>query len=322
MLKTTLTLGPATFTTATLEGIFPAADRFRLNAAHLQPESLLLWLEKLDALFRKTGRTIPVTLDLQGAKMRIGKIPPATGLAESVTLLFTHKTSETGIIPVPHELFFSEIQKGDRITLNDARVELEILDHSSEMAHAKVLRSGPLSSDKGINRSQHPIPYKKISELDTHMIRLTAGADFVDYAFSFVNTGDEAKLIRPLIGRRKLIAKLERPEALQNLQVIDAAFDELWLCRGDLGAQAGLRKMAALQTDFEKRIPKLKKPAWLAGQVLEYMTHPQPTRSEVVQLARAEEAGYDGIVLSDETAVGKNPLELCRFLQQWRAKEI
>jgi len=322
MLKTILTLGPAISSETILSELFPVADRFRLNAAHLSTETLQIWLNRLETLFFKTGKRIPVVLDLQGAKMRIGTLPPVQELPSAISLQLGSTTTRSDIVPVPHEEFFSEIEKGDCITLNDGRIELEILAKSSENASVKILRNGPLSSGKGLNRAQHPIPYRSVSEFDSKMIGLTAAVDFVEYAFSFVNTGEEAELLRPLICGKKLTAKLERTESLQNLAAIEAAFDELWLCRGDLGAQAGLRKMAELQAKFEKAMPGLKKPAWLAGQVLEYMTHfPQPTRTEVVHLARTEQAGYVGIVLSDETAIGKNPLEVCRFIQQWRVAE-
>lgn len=322
-MRFTVTLGPASADDAIIIEILSVADRFRLNASHLSPESLGVWLEKLTRIYEEQRRSLRVVVDLQGAKMRIGSYPKTEKLPDSITLLHTEKSLDPAVIPVPEELFFNELKAGDAIVLNDARVELKIMAvDKKEQATATVVRNGPLSSSKGINRAPHPIPYTVLSKRDESMIAASKQFPFVEYAFSFVNDGSEAAIIRPHISGKRLAAKIERLEAMSRLDAIIAQFDELWLCRGDLGAEAGLAALGALQARFvrtvigEQKPTTPAKPAFLAGQVLEYMTHfPQPTRSEVVHLYDARAAGFEGAVLSDETAVGRNPLAVCRFLK-------
>ena len=151
--------------------------------------------------------------------------------------------------------------------------------------------------------------------LSTRVFCLRLRWPFTRFAFSFVHDGTEAALLRPLSGHRIVAAKIELPEAMRHLAAIATSFDELWLCRGDLGAQAGLAALGPLQEDFVGQAQGLGKPYYLAGQVLEHMTHfPHPTRAEVVGLHQAMRDGFSGFVLSDETAVGLHPREVAAFL--------
>ncbi len=310
-----LTLGPATSSPDMLADLLGVAGAFRLNASHLDPEGLGRWLEALSRLFDRAGRTVPVYVDLQGAKMRIGSFPQCQTLPERVRLFLGDRAETSQTIPVPHRAFFPAVRPGDLLTLNDARVCLRVLRADDRACEAEVLRNGPLSSHKGLNRRVHPLPCPDLSEGDRRAVQVALEHDFARFAFSFVHDGEEADLVRPLVGGRVVAAKIELPEALDHLGGIADRFDELWLCRGDLGAQAGLAALGGLQETFVDRVRGLGKPFYLAGQVLEYMTHfPQPTRAEVVGLYQAEREGFAGVVLSDETAVGRHPLQAANLL--------
>ncbi len=314
-----LTLGPATSSPAVLSAISEAAGAFRLNSSHLRPEELDRWLDALARLFRSGGRVVPVYVDLQGAKLRIGSYPDCQSVPERVRLVRGEQASSPEAIPVPHEAFFEAVRPGDTLTLNDARVWLRVLSTSIGACEAEVVRNGPLSSHKGLNRMVRPLPCRHLSEADRGAVEVALRYEFTRFAFSFVHDGAEADLVRPLVGQRVVAAKIEFPEAMAHLEEIARRFDELWLCRGDLGAQAGLAALGPLQEAFAHRAIGLGKPCYLAGQVLEYMTHfPQPTRAEVVGLHQAERDGFAGVVLSDETAVGRNPLEVARLLLSLR----
>lgn len=323
----TLTLGPSSADEKTISEFLEVASRFRLNASHLSRRQLQNWLQKLASTFESRGRQIPVVVDLKGAKTRIGKYPITPELPGVVTLSSDKASDDPATIPVPHELFFEGIKPGDEVSLNDGRVLLRILEINhrevKSQAKAEVVQNGPLRSFKGINRTLHPITYAGVTHADSEMIEASAGFDFVEYAFSFVYDGREAALLRPLTGKKRLIAKVERVEALQHIPSIDRSFDEIWLCRGDLGAQAGLERIGKLQSQFTSYLPKLSHPAVLAGQVLEYMTHfPYPTRTEVAHLHDVRAAGFNGVVLSDETAVGRNPLAVARFLRLFALNDV
>jgi pyruvate kinase len=321
-LRTVLTLGPASVNEAIMRALRPAADRFRLNTSHLDPQTLREWLHLLRQVFGAPPSQPPLVLDLQGAKMRIGRYPACAEIPAQVRLIPAAESSDPALIPVPHEALFSQVREGETLTLNDARIRLRIEKIAGDHLSARVLRNGPLSSKKGINRPDHPLRIDALTARDAEMIALSHHLPWVEYAFSFVATGDEAQLLRSAAPGRRLIAKIELPAAFPHLAEIDAGFDEIWLCRGDLGAQAGFDMLGSLQARFAARIPSFEHPALLAGQVLEHLTHhPTPTRSEIVHLHDIARAGFGGVVLSDETAIGDHPRAVARWLQILRTTD-
>ena len=349
MLKYIFTLGPASSDIKTISSLLEVADSFRLNSSHLTEETLNSWLKIIDSVFKKNNKRVPVVVDLQGAKMRIGNYPSKEKIPENVTLQHSSFSEKLSVIPVPHKEFFTSVKVGDIVTLNDLKVKIKItsIEHNKRENYclekdqhkgkvlknvdaqkpvfeldnlkvkAVVLTNGPLSSNKGINIETHPVVFSDLTTKDKNIISSSLKYSFTCFAFSFLNDGNESDKIRPLIKNRKLIAKIEREEAINNIYNIDLRFDEIWLCRGDLGAQAGIYNLGRLQSDFIKKISKLQNSCILAGQVLEHMTHfPSPTRSEVVHLYDSIKNGFKGIVLSDETAIGKNPLAVSDFLKK------
>ncbi len=315
----TMSLGPASAEPNVIGRLLQSADRFRLNGSHLSLGALQSWLERLRQIFQEEGRTIPLLLDLQGAKMRIGEYPQVEQTPLELELCLSAISKEPGVVPVPHPELFEALKPGELLYLNDARVQARVLEISKERALLKVERQGPLSSRKGINRPRHPIGRRQLLERDRQQIAICATSSLeFQFAYSFVHGGDEAALLRTYTDQ-PLIAKIERPEAISSLAEIDAAFDELWLCRGDMGAQAGIFALPAIQAQLQTLIPQLQHPVHLAGQVLEHMiSAPEPTRSEVVHLYNLLKGGWGGIVLSDETAVGSQLEPLCLFLDQFR----
>jgi pyruvate kinase len=315
-MKYIFTLGPASSEIEIISKLLDVADCFRLNSSHLTEKTLNLWLQKIESVFEKKNKKIPVIVDLQGAKMRIGDFPTVDKLPEKITLYFGLSSYNSSLVPIPHKEFFDSVKVGDLITLNDVKIKIKVTSISENKIETTVLRNGSLSSNKGINIVTHPVVFSDLTEKDKNIIKTSLDYDFTHFAFSFLNDGNEADKIRPLIKKRKLIAKIERPEAFSYLENIDTKFDEIWLCRGDLGAQGGIYNLGRLQDDFTKKIPILQNECILAGQVLEHMTSfPTPTRSEIVHLYDTETNGFKGIVLSDETAIGKNPIEVAEFLK-------
>ena len=318
MLKTILTLGPATESNESITSLLKVADRFRLNSSHMNYDDLNVWLQRLNNIFDYVGHEIPVVVDLQGSKMRIGKYNASSSIPDKVILTLGTDSSSSSEIPVPHEVLFRVLNSGDIIYLNDAKIILRVDTVEVGRVRATTLQNGPLSSNKGLNRKNHPVPFHKLTEKDLSMIEQSKKYSFVEYAFSFVHDGTEIDKIRPFIDNHKIIAKIERTEAVDNIEAIDKKFDEIWLCRGDLGAQAGIFKLGYLQDVFVSKIKNLKNECFLAGQVLEHMTKfPEPTRSEIVHLYDTGKNGFKGIVLSDETAIGENISSVANFLKNY-----
>ena len=318
MLKTVLTLGPASTEDNIIISLLEVADRFRLNTSHMNEADLIDRLLQLNDIFKRTGHSIPVVIDLQGSKMRIGKYPSVKTIPETVSLTLGETSNSADTIPVPHKILFQVLNQGDIIFLNDAKIILKITEVRKNRAEAVTLSNGPLSSNKGLNRKNHPVPFYELTEKDINMIKLSKKYKFIEFAFSFAHDGDEVNKIRPYTNKNRIIAKIERTEALDNIESIDKSFDEIWFCRGDLGAQAGIFELGRLQATFVSQIQKFKNDCFLAGQVMEHMTnYPEPTRSEIVHLYDTEKNGFKGIVLSDETAIGKNLSAVSNFLKSY-----
>lgn len=312
-----LTIGPASEAPEQLDLLARVATCFRLNVAHLTPEKLERILRQISERFTIWGKVIPVVLDLQGAKLRIGSYPAVSSPPAEVELVQAFESADPAVIPVPHESIFRQTNPGDLLLLNDRKVVLRVRSKpAADRMFAETLQGGELGPAKGINSPDHAFELARVAPVDFTAIEIGNRFPFVEYAVSFVGDGSEADLFRPLIDGRRLIAKIERRSAFGNMPAIDRAFDEHWLCRGDLGADVGLRELGAMQEAFVAMFPRLTKRKILAGEVLGSMiTAPHPSRSEVVHLHDVQRAGFHGIVLSDETARGRYLAEVVSFLQ-------
>lgn len=314
-----LTIGPASSSPEMVAALARVATRFRLNTSHMSAARLRESLSGIGRVFHEAGRVLPVVLDLQGAKVRIGRYPEVGRVPARVELRLAEASDAPAVIPIPHESVFEKTAVGDVVHLNDRRVILRITGRNSPGSfEADCIRSGPLSSNKGFNCENRAYELVRLSLRDAEAIRIGNEFPFVEYAVSFVLDGSEAGLFRPLTENRRLIAKIERPAAIDRLTAIDALFDETWLCRGDLGAEADLRDLGALQARYVAAFPALRRPKILAGEVLGSMTAaPLPSRSEIVHLHDILAAGFDGIVLSDETAAGSHISDVISFLEYY-----
>jgi pyruvate kinase len=323
------TLGPASCTDDMILALHAAgASGFRLNSSHLSPARLQSWLVRLERLFSRLVPSPPLVVDLQGAKRRLGDFS-AFELVEQdqVELVCAANTRHSRTLPLPWPDLFESLRPGDRLLVNDARSVLIIENSSSRGLTARVLAGGVVSSRKGVTcrpadpgREPGAGAPRGPDAAEEAFIAASENYGFVCYALSYVESPAELASLRARCpAPRRLIAKLETENGLEAARAIAATADELWLCRGDLGAEMGNASMAAAVRSFSRRLADLPVPVLMAGQVLEHMTgHPQPTRSEVCHLADLLGAGYSGIVLSDETAVGRHPEQSCRAAALFR----
>jgi pyruvate kinase len=285
---------------------------------------LLAWLERLGPFLAAQAPQPLLVLDLQGSKWRLGQFPAhdlATG--QTVKLVHTASTEHPNVLPVPHADFFQAAPaSGDEIVLNDAKVRLRRDAVEAGVIRTTVLRGGAISARKGITYTASTYRQESICEADQAVLAHTRSRPGLRYALSYVKDAEEMARYRRQIGREAyLIAKLERPQAMAEAPQVAEAADEVWLCRGDLGAELGLPAMAAAAHHFASQVRELTVPALLAGQVFEHLTeHPTPTRSEICAAYDALSQGYGGLVLSDETAIGRDPVEACRVAAMFRAQ--
>lgn len=311
------TLGPSSAQEPIWQAMIAAGTTaFRLNTSHLTLEQLDGWLARIDRFYRSAGVRLPLVLDLQGSKWRLGQFEPFELVeGELVELVFGEISGQRGIVPVPHADFFKAAPLSDgELVLNDAKIRLRVENAGQTSVRAQILQGGWISARKGITYNASDFRVETISEKDQAILERAARWQPIRLAVSYVKDALEMEKYRARLGPAAyLVAKLERGPALADAAGIAALSNELWLCRGDLGAELGLKAMAQAVARFTQQVGRFAVPTLMAGQVLEHMTEqPMPTRSEVCYLYDTLAAGYHGFVLSDEAAVGRYPVESCR----------
>lgn len=281
------------------------ATGIRLNASHLAVEELRTVANEI----RRADSDLPLVIDLQGAKMRLGDLDNRpVGAGDRVVFSLA---GSAGTIPLPHPEIFPAVTGGDTLSIDDDRLRFRVEAVCADSLHAVSLTRGTLRSRKGINVLEHPIVLEDISPRDLACIRATAGLGGISYAFSFMSNGTEASWIRRRVPDCAVIGKVERREAAQRVHEMAGLVDALWICRGDLGAQLGPAGLARWISGYEPCAERC--PVLMAGQVMEHLTlHAEPTRTEVCHLFDLASRGYAGFVLSDETAIGRDPVHAVR----------
>lgn len=299
------TLGPASMHLA-MDLAASSDVAFRLNASHMSPGALT----DAVAAVRRAAPDTRVTIDLQGAKMRVGQFEPVP-LSAGQTLRFALDPSGTTAIPVPHPELFRSLRPGDTLSLDDDRVRMTVVSIATGVVDARCATDGVLRPRKGVNVLDHPVELDGLSSQDLANIEAVRRFNGVDFAFSFMLDGREAGWVRSHAPDARIVGKIERREAVDRIDSIARACDELWICRGDLGAQLGPSALARWVSSYRPPTDGVR--VMMAGQVLEHLTrHADPTRSEVCHLFDLMDRGYAGIVLSDETAIGDDPVGAVR----------
>jgi pyruvate kinase len=320
------TLGPGSAEESVWEEMAAAGvTGFRLNTSHLTLDELYGWLERIERWTAARGERLPLTLDLQGSKWRVGQFEAFDLAAGQVVELVRGSASEQRwVLPVPHEDFFKAAQfSNGEMALNDAKIRLLMEKQDRDAIVARVVVGGRISAHKGITYAACDYRVETISEKDQAIVERARGIEGMRFALSYVKDGLEMERYRAQFGTEVyLAAKLERGPALGDAGAIAGLADELWLCRGDLGAELGLRGMAEAVAAFSEQAGKLGVPVLMAGQVLEHMVdQPAPTRSEVCYLYDTLARGYRGFVLSDEAAIGRFPVESCRAAAMYKEED-
>ena len=313
--KIVATLGPASNNEKMIRALFEAgADVFRINMSHATPEALRqahTIIRKIEADF---SRPIGILIDLQGPKLRIGKFESgAIRLTEGDILSFVRRESVGGLgrVHLPHPEIFQAVQPGHALLLDDGKLRLRVVEASDVRIDAEVLTSGTLGSRKGISLPDTVIPLAAMTDKDRTDLEdaLNVGVDWV--ALSFVQRGKDIAEARKLVhGRAAIMAKIEKPSALAELEEIIDLADGIMVARGDLGVEMPVEKVPGLQKQITRAARKAGKPVVVATQMLESMIlAPAPTRAEVSDVATAVFDGADAVMLSAESAVGKYPVE-------------
>jgi pyruvate kinase len=313
----TATLGPASSDESVWKAMLSSGvTAFRLNTSHLSIQQLEDWIERYQRFLFSLDPIPSLILDLQGSKWRLGDFL-STDLLEGQTieLIYGDNSNLPETLPVPHPDFFkAAFNSNGEIILNDAKIQLKMETNQLDSLKARVIRGGRISSHKGITFTTCDYRKESLSEKDQSIFKLTHNLNFIQYAISYIKDAVEMSRYRAFFNSSTyLIAKLERQPAINEAIEIASNVNEIWVCRGDMGAELGIKAMAETVHDFSDSLDQFSIPVFLAGQVLEHMVEQaSPTRSEICYLYEALLKGYAGIVLSDEAAIGKYPVESCR----------
>lgn len=315
--KIVATLGPASSDPVTIAALIEAgADVFRLNFSHGSHADHRARHAAIRALERTTGRPIGILADLQGPKIRVGEVPGGPrDLAEGERVTFALDPAGDAV-PLPHPEVFAALTAGVVLLIDDGKLRLVIEEADGKTATARVETGGRLLDRKGVSIVGAVLPVSALTEKDRTDLAfaLEIGVDWV--ALSFVQRPEDVDEVRALVsGGARIMAKLEKPSAIEHLDAIVERADAVMVARGDLGVEMPAELVPTIQRRILRAARVGGKPVVVATQMLESMTEtPTPTRAEASDVANAVYEGADAVMLSAESASGKHPVVAVRTM--------
>ncbi|GAA1099085.1 pyruvate kinase [Nocardiopsis composta] len=296
----------------------------RLNLSHGTHDDHRANYENVRAAAKEKGRNVGILADLQGPKIRLGTFadgPVDLTPGDPFTITIDDVPGDARKVSTTYKGLPGDVRPGDRVLIDDGRVVLECTKTTGTDVHTRVIIGGPVSNHKGLNLPGVAVSVPALTEKDENDLRwaLAQGVDMV--ALSFVRSpadADEVHRIMDEAGVRvPLIAKIEKPQAVERLQDIIEVFDGVMVARGDLGVELPLENVPMVQKRAIERCRDKAKPVIVATQMLESMiSAPRPTRAETSDVANAVLDGADAVMLSGETSVGKYPVETVRTMDR------
>ncbi|CFX29289.1 Pyruvate kinase [Candidatus Filomicrobium marinum] len=320
--KLVATVGPASSSPQMLEKLFQAGvDVFRINMSHASHELARELHLRIRELSAKHSFPIGILADLQGPKFRLGafqdervKLEPGS----TFTFLRYESPGKADQVYLPHPQIFEAVEAGHTLLLDDGKLRMRVDKASDDKIVAEVLVGGMLASRKGISLPDTLLPVGPLTDKDRLDLdfALQLGVDWV--ALSFVQRGVDVEEANEIVaGRASVMVKVEKPQAIDDLNAIIAAADGFMVARGDLGVEMPIEKVPGLQKKITRKARAAGKPVVIATQMLESMiSSPVPTRAEVSDVATAVFEGADAVMLSAESAVGKYPVEAIEMMNR------
>jgi len=320
--KIVATIGPASSSPEMLKKLHLAGvDTFRLNFSHGTHEDHAKVFAAIRALETEVGMPIGILQDLQGPKIRVGKIAGGKFLAEKGQhLRFVLSRDEGGpeAIPLPHPEIFAAVAPGHDLLIDDGRVRVRVLSIEKESLTAEVIVGGPISDRKGVNLPGTTLALSPLTEKDRADLAfgLDLGVDWV--ALSFVQKPADVIEAKALIGGRAgLVSKIEKPQALEHIDDIIRLSDAIMVARGDLGVEIPHEDVPGRQKELVRACRRAVTPVIVATQMLDSMvSSPTPTRAEASDVATAIYDGADAVMLSAESATGAYPVETVEMMDR------
>ena len=321
--KIVATLGPATSTKEVLKGMLEeGANVFRINFSHADYDDVRARIQMIRELNEEYGFTASILADLQGPKLRVGVMKDEVVVNPGDEIIFATGERFEGTkdrVYMTYERFPQDAKPGERILLDDGKLLFHVVstDGKSEVK-AKVIQGGPLKSKKGVNLPNTDISQPALTEKDIEdaIFAISLNVDWI--ALSFVRHAEDLMQLRDLIAEHgdykiPIIAKIEKPEAVENIDKIVAHCDGLMVARGDLGVEVPAEEVPLIQKQLVLRAKKARIPVIIATQMMETMIDSlTPTRAEVNDVANSVMDGADAVMLSGETSVGQYPVQVIK----------
>ena len=321
--KIVATIGPASNNPETIRRMLAAGMTVaRVNFSHGDHESHTKTVEMLRRVSAAENKALAILGDLQGPKLRLGHVRPGgiqLNLGDEIVL--TPHRGQPAMIHFPHPDLIEVVEPGARLVIGDGEVEFTVAEKRADTLRCLVTVAGLLESRKGVNAPGTDLPISSITEKDKIDFGLVCdlGLDYV--ALSFVRSADDIRELREMMAVRNInipiIAKIEKKEAIDQLEEIRDIADGMMVARGDLGIEVQPQEVPMLQKRIIRCCNEVGKPVITATQMLQSMVeHPRPTRAEASDVANAILDGTDAVMLSGETATGKYPVESVLMMQQ------
>ncbi|MEE9452925.1 MAG: pyruvate kinase [Paracoccaceae bacterium] len=313
--KIVATLGPASDTHEMIKELFLAgADVFRLNMSHGAHEDITERFAMIRAVEAEVGRPICVLADLQGPKLRCGVFAKGSEmLEEGADFRFDLDPAEgdSARVQLPHKEIFKALKIGSTLLVNDGKIRLKVTDCGVDWANMQIEVGGEISNRKGVNVPDVVLPLAALSDKDRKDLEFVCALGVDWLALSFVQRAEDITEARALIkGRAAVIAKIEKPAAVNAFAEILEVADGIMVARGDLGVELPVQALPPIQKRLVRACRAVGKPVIVATQMMESMiSSPVPTRAEVSDVAQAIYEGADAVMLSAESAAGDYPIE-------------
>ncbi len=310
--KILATIGPSSEKITKIEKlILSGVDAFRINCSHIADFQFKNYIENIRKVEKKLKKPIGILIDLQGPKLRIGEIENNMPLKRGQKLLLINnkKSSKPNEVPLPEEKVFKSVKVNHPIFIDDGKIKLKVLKVYKNIIETKVISEGILKSKKGINLPETVLKNSALTSADKKNVKkaIELGVDWI--ALSFIQSPEDIKDLRKICKKNvSIMAKIEKPTALNHINKITELADGLMIARGDLGVELPIQDVPSWQKRIIREARMQGKPVVVSTQMLESMiTSKTPTRAEVSDVATAVFEGSDAVMLSAESAIGDNP---------------
>jgi pyruvate kinase len=322
--KIVATIGPVSSNKEVLKGMIQnGLDVVRLNfshGAHEDHQKVIEFVREIDA---ELGTNTSLLADLQGPKLRVGEMENGSvdlTVGQTITISTTKQIGTNQVIYTNYKEFAQDVKAGERVLLDDGKLVMNILStNGKDTVQCEVIQGGPLSSKKGLNLPNTKVSLPSLSEKDLSDLHFALSHNVDWIGLSFVRTAEDVRALKEIIftaeKHAKVVAKIEKPEAVDDIDAIIEETDAVMVARGDLGVEVPLQNVPLIQKMVVRKCVERAKPVIVATQMMESMvSNMTPTRAEVADVANAVLDGADAVMLSGETSVGKYPVEAIRMM--------